>query len=227
MSFLKNDKKIRKHTNRRSVTEYIKTKLDFDHVLTILSMIFVIGFLTSVTIKTMASEDKNEPPKTFYMDVPLPAVKKVETVAEDKLTRLKRVAKQTGKIEDKADLYRFMKRSKIKFPELVWAQAMLESEWMRSPVYHRSNNLFGMKKSGSRENVQIHLKGDMYSHFKNTKYSVIDMILHQDHVLKVDELKTERQYLNRLVASGYIRGDDAYRGKILSIRNKTDFASMM
>lgn len=255
MSSLKNDKRSENTTNRRSVTEFLKTRLDFDHLATVFAMMFVIGFLVSVTVKSIkAGEYDANIPKTYqYMDVPLPAkddvVKEapVRNTIENIVGRLVKsdksdvgkdkkdlstFIKENGsvsktRIKDKADLYKYMKKAKIKFPELVWAQAMLESQWMSSPVFDRSDNLFGMKKSGWRPNLQVHKKGDPYSHFRSVKHCVLDYRLHQAYVLNVKDINSERAYLNKLVSSGYIRGDDSYRQKILSIRNKTNFTAML
>lgn len=130
------------------------------------------------------------------------------------------------KIKTKADLYRYMIGAKIKFPELVWSQAMLESQWMSSDLFSRSNNLFGMTKSEQRPNVQIHIRGERYSHFESIRQSVNDYNMHQTFVLRADNIKTEAGYLKRLESTGYAK-DKKYRRKLLTIRDTTDFKSLL
>lgn len=136
------------------------------------------------------------------------------------------IIKKPTKIKNKTDLYRYMKNSNVKFPELVWSQAMAESAFMSSGLFNRSNNLFGMTKSESRPNVQIHIKGERYSHFESIRKCVIDYTLHQDFVLKVGNIKTESEYIRKLESTGYA-ADKKYRKKLLAIRENTDFESML
>lgn len=186
-------------------------------------VILSIGIIPFFLIASLALNSKtiNDEPLLF-IDAPIPDHLNSK---KNKVTKDIKVS-NGDMIKNKSDLYKFMKKSKVKFPELVWAQAMLESSWMSAPVFNRANNLFGMKKSGQRPNLQIHLANDQYSHYKTIEYCVIDYCLHQAYVLKVQNIKSESGYLSRLNETKYAESG-GYTKKILALRNSTDFNKML
>ncbi|AFF28215.1 gp217 [Sphingomonas phage PAU] len=200
----KNEKSDQKHPILKLI-ESIKKFFDFDTVLSIIIMVFILWLLLASKGSAKAEMLSTD---SDIVDVNLPEK------FNEKST--------SSKIKNKEDLYVYMKKAGIKFPELVWSQAMMESAWMNSAVFNRSNNLFGMKKSGKRDHLQIHKRNDSYSHFETIKKCVLDYKLHQEQVLKIENIKNESQYMRRLIKTGYCP-DEGYARKILAIRKNTDF----
>jgi uncharacterized FlgJ-related protein len=100
----------------------------------------------------------------------------------------------------------------IRHADIVYAQAVLESNNFKSRIFIESNNLFGMKKATQRPTTctSTHRGHAMYS---NWKESVIDYALFQAAFLR--DLKTREQYLSYL-AQNYAE-DPNYVTKLKSI----------
>ena len=111
-------------------------------------------------------------------------------------------------------LYEYMKEIGLKFPEIVWSQAAVESRFM-SQICQENHNFFGMKRATLRPNTQI---GGQYDHalYDNWKMSVIDYALWQSYT-GVAKLKNEDQYFSYLDGR-YAEGPD-YINKVREIRN--------
>ena len=91
----------------------------------------------------------------------------------------------------KKELY----NSKIRFPEVVWKQALLESNRFKSPVFLEANNCFGMKISASRPNMQT---GEYlgFAEYRNVHECLADYAIWQSLYCK--EIKTEEDYIDFL-----------------------------
>jgi len=76
-------------------------------------------------------------------------------------------------------LYEQIILSGIKFPEIVFAQAVLESGHFKSPLFERANNLFGMKVPTKRETTAIGSTNG-YSKYANWHQSIYDYKLWQE-----------------------------------------------
>lgn len=103
----------------------------------------------------------------------------------------------------------FLKDINVKFPELVYTQAYLESGRFSSDLFKTSNNLFGMRVPTQRVYLS---KCDTcsYSKFEDTKLaawqmSVLDYALWQS---RYGNYKTEEEYLNYL--EGVYAEDTSY-----------------
>lgn len=111
---------------------------------------------------------------------------------------------QTVVLEQKPDVFSVealreeMKRCGIKFPNIVMAQARLESGNFRSRIFREANNLFGMKLARSRNTTAI---GEFSGHalYENWRQSVMDYSLYQSTYLR--KIRTEEQYLEYLSQS--------------------------
>lgn len=80
----------------------------------------------------------------------------------------------------------------IKFPEIVFAQALLESGDLNSRLCRIHNNLFGMKLPEKRETLAFGAAKGGYAKYKDWTHSVEDYVLFQNYVFrKKDYSKTE------------------------------------
>lgn len=102
-----------------------------------------------------------------------------------------------------------IERSGIRFPDIVFAQAVLETGHFRSDIFREGNNLFGMKVARSRPTTAI---GEYSGHamYDDWVSSVIDYALYQSAYLR--KLKTEDQYYEYL--SQHYAEDPEYVNKL-------------
>jgi len=94
---------------------------------------------------------------------------------------------------DKATLWQEIKALNIKFPEFVFAQALLESGNFTSKLARRHNNLFGMKVPSKRETLAIKKSKSGYAVYSHWRDSVRDYLLFQEYVMKRHD--TEKEYI--------------------------------
>jgi hypothetical protein len=113
-----------------------------------------------------------------------------------------------------AGIYGYMKEIGIKYPEIVWSQVALESQF-KSNICLENHNYFGMKKASCRPNVQT---GENLGHatYRNWKMSVLDYALWQSST-GVWKLKSEVAYFNYL--SERYAEDPSYALKVKEIRD--------
>lgn len=95
-------------------------------------------------------------------------------------------------------LQNYLEEINIKFPQIVYAQAKLESSNFKSKIFHENNNFFGMKCATKRAFMH---KGENRGHAKYDKWEdcVIDYALYQAQYLS--HIKTENQYFAYLKAN--------------------------
>jgi hypothetical protein len=99
----------------------------------------------------------------------------------------------------------------IKFPEVVYAQAVIESGNFTSKKFREDNNLFGMRKAKSR--CTLAFGTGTYAKFKTWRESVIDYALYQTAFAK--KCRTRAEYVNHL-ARNYATGSN-YSGHLLQV----------
>lgn len=109
-------------------------------------------------------------------------------------------------------LKEYIKELNIAFPEIVFAQAKLESGNFKGKMFLENHNLFGMKKPSIRSTTA---KGEQYGHayYDSWKESVLDYALWSCRYLS--HVKTKEQYLDYL-ANNYAE-DTLYIKKLHSI----------
>lgn len=85
-----------------------------------------------------------------------------------------------------------VKQSKFKYPDIIIAQALIESEHFSSPVWRENHNMFGMKSARTRFTLAI---DDNLNHavFKNWKDCVKDRLIY------------DALYLNNLSRAQYLK----------------------
>lgn len=94
----------------------------------------------------------------------------------------------------------YLKKIKIKFPEIVIAQAKLETDNFKSDIFKIGNNLFGMKPAYQRTTTWSYIyKG--HAAYVNWKESVLDYALFQEKYFK--NIKTKEEYFKNLLKQSY------------------------
>lgn len=86
----------------------------------------------------------------------------------------------------------YLREIKVKFPEVVFAQALLETGNFKSSNFKRNSNLFGMKRAGRRPTTAA-IVDNGYAVYKSWQESVLDYALYQSHYLS--NIKNQEDYL--------------------------------
>ena len=94
----------------------------------------------------------------------------------------------------KENMMRLMYSLKIAHPDIVMAQAIIESGNFKSNIFKENNNLFGMKMPEYRKTTAIGINRG-HAVYRNWRESVIDYALWQG---KRARYSTTNQYLRRL-----------------------------
>ena len=94
-------------------------------------------------------------------------------------------------------LWSELKANDVKFPEIVFAQAVLESGHFKSFIFRTNNNLFGMRYPRVRETLATGAKSG-YAVFSDWKSSVKDYKLWQERFIKRRGIDTKSEYLTEL-----------------------------
>jgi hypothetical protein len=94
----------------------------------------------------------------------------------------------------KENMMRLMYSLKIAHPDIVMAQAIIESGNFKSNIFKENNNLFGMKMPEYRKTTAIGINRG-HAVYRNWRESVIDYALWQG---KRARYQTKNQYLCRL-----------------------------
>lgn len=99
---------------------------------------------------------------------------------------------------DHRNLYLKIIHSDIKYPDVVFAQAIVESAHFSSDIFKCENNLFGMKHPSRRQTVSEGKNKSGYATYYDWTFSVEDYKLWQSSMLKNKEYKTKTEYLSLL-----------------------------
>lgn len=109
------------------------------------------------------------------------------------------------------ELIYYLEELNVKYPDIVYAQAKLESGNFNSALFRLNNNLFGMKAIGNRPTTSI---GSRYgfAYFKSWRDSVLDYVIYQCLYLKDKSYEEYLYYLDNVYAE-----DPNYIHKIKNI----------
>ena len=96
------------------------------------------------------------------------------------------------------ELKQYLVDLNVKFPDVVYAQAMLETNGFKSKIFKENNNLFGMKLATKRSSTN---KGEQHGHayYDTWRESVLDFALWQCRYLY--NINTREEYLRYLKAN--------------------------
>ena len=95
------------------------------------------------------------------------------------------------------NVYKAIVEMGIKFPDIVFAQAILESGNFKSKLTKLNNNLFGMKLAKVRETTAIGKGKGGYAKYETWIHSIEDYSHWQNFMMKNKDL-SRKQYLNLL-----------------------------
>lgn len=112
-------------------------------------------------------------------------------------------------------LYEKIVESNVKFPDIVFAQAILESGYFTSQLFKTTNNLFGMKYPKIRKNFAIGKSKSGYAVYSHWTKSVDDYIEWQKRTIKSNLNISRSGYLQKL--SKIYCTDPSYISKINQI----------
>jgi uncharacterized FlgJ-related protein len=113
------------------------------------------------------------------------------------------------------ELKDYLNELNVKFPDVVYAQARLETNGFKSKIFRENNNLFGMKAATRRSSTN---KGEQHGHayYDSWRESVIDFALWQCRYL--NNISTREQYFEYLRAN--YAEDPNYINKLEKILNE-------
>jgi uncharacterized FlgJ-related protein len=97
---------------------------------------------------------------------------------------------------NKANLWTTIQESGIKYPDIVYAQAILESGALKSKLVRINKNLFGMRKPTKRKTTAIGKKSK-YAVYINWQASVQDYKLWQDYLFRKKKMN-RAEYISYL-----------------------------
>lgn len=123
------------------------------------------------------------------------------------------------KEEDKVTyegLYNEILEQGLEFPDIVFAQAILESGHFKSKVFKENINLFGMRQPSKRNTVSKG-RANGYAIYESWRESVEDYYLYQEYSFK-NKIITRSQYFRRLDKS--YASTPEYSKKLLLIIKK-------
>jgi len=129
--------------------------------------------------------------KTFLLTVLL-LLGTMTTKAQEKQVQIET---NTQEGITKESLYEQIMKYGIKFPDVVFAQAVLESGQFTSKLFKSANNLFGMKIPTIRESSANGKTKSGYSSYEDWSFSVYDYSLWQNFMLKNKGDLTKKEYL--------------------------------
>jgi hypothetical protein len=116
---------------------------------------------------------------------------------------------------NKDSLKSYLIQLNIKFSDVVYAQARLETNGFTSNIFRQNHNLFGMKQAMRRSSTN---RGEQFGHayYDTWRESVLDYALYQCRYLS--DISTREEYLQYL-KQNYAE-DPNYYNKLLKILNK-------
>jgi uncharacterized FlgJ-related protein len=114
---------------------------------------------------------------------------------------------------DYTTLWKELNNVGVKWPEIAFAQAVLESGHFKSVVYKSNNNLFGMRLPGKRETVALGKKMG-YATYTSWQESVYDYKLYQDYILEKRKIDSKEEYI------GYIKRTYAESSNYIQLLRK-------
>ena len=108
-------------------------------------------------------------------------------------------------------VYAEILRLNLEHPKIVYAQAVLETGYFTSELFESNNNMFGMRKSGSRVTTSNKIK-EGYKWYPNWRESLLDYAFLQSSFYR---RKTKEEYFSKLSRS--YAEDPKYTAKLKKI----------
>lgn len=118
----------------------------------------------------------------------------------------------------KDSIYEVARRAGAYFPEVIVAQAIIESQCGRSSLGTNANNLFGMKQVGGRGRVTTQTQGrsvNGFGTYHNWQMSVIDRVLWERSIFR-KRPASRNQYIDKM-SKIYSEEGATYASKIRNL----------
>lgn len=112
------------------------------------------------------------------------------------------------------ELVHYLEKLNVKYPDIVYAQARLESGNFNSAIFKLNNNLFGMTTIGNRPTTSIGSRHG-FAYFNTWRDSVLDYVIYQCLYLKNKSYEEYLHYLGTVYAE-----DELYINKVHTIANE-------
>lgn len=93
------------------------------------------------------------------------------------------------------NLYEILVKYEVKYPDIAFAQALLETGNLTSKLCKTQNNLFGMKVPYRRETTAIGKNKNGYAKYSSWHDSVEDYLLFQKFVMRKKDM-TKEEYMS-------------------------------
>ena len=116
----------------------------------------------------------------------------------------------------KKELKKYIKHLNLKHPDIVYAQAVLETGNFKSKLFVNNNNLFGFKEPKVRSNTA---RGSVsgYAYYSSWRQSVIDYALYQSSYIRKLNREDYFDYLDKNYAE-----DPNYSKKLKEIIKRNE-----
>jgi len=116
----------------------------------------------------------------------------------------------------KKELKKYIKHLNLKHPDIVYAQAVLETGNFKSKLFVNNNNLFGFKEPKVRSNTA---RGSVsgYAYYSSWRQSVIDYALYQSSYIRKLNREAYFDYLDKNYAE-----DPNYSKKLKEIIKRNE-----
>lgn len=119
------------------------------------------------------------------------------------------------------NLQLYLNQLNVKFPHIVYAQAVQETGGFTSGIFEENNNLFGMKVARQRPTTALGTRRN-HAYYRNWTDSVKDYALYQAAYLS--HIKNEEEYL-AFIGQSYAE-DENYVKRVLHIMNNGELAML-
>lgn len=140
--------------------DFWSTALNYSVITIIIGIASIIGASRTATEAVGAAKPTSDIMILKSVEAPMKAEKNAKTVTLNNVIAL-------------------IKKVKLEHPDIVVAQAIEESGELKAPRFINDNNMFGMKKAGSRPTLAVSYDKHNYAQYTEWKHSVYDYSLYQ------------------------------------------------
>jgi uncharacterized FlgJ-related protein len=95
----------------------------------------------------------------------------------------------------KEEVYNYLKQMNVQHPDIVYAQAVLESGHFKSQLFIEHNNMFGMTVAKQRPTTAFKISNSVYAGYESWQHSIMDYAYWQ---LRYAHNLTKEQYFEKL-----------------------------
>lgn len=150
-----------------------------------LKLLFIVVSCLSILIIYKKETDKQK-----FLQLEITHKRKIDSLEAIKAVPL--IEKKSSKSFTEENLIKYLNEINIKFPDIVLAQAKLESGNYTSYLFRVNNNLFGMRKAEQRPTTTVRVD-KRHAVYEDWQQSVLDYALLQSTILP--KVKNKKQYI--------------------------------